>query len=336
MKKVLKVAGVILAALVVVGVGCATYLVSTSDTRMSAPATPFPQLTASTDPAVIERGRYVARTVGHCSQCHADYPRSETQKNTDDAPLSGGIPFIMGPMGGTYAANLTPDPDTGIGKRTDAELARTISTRVLADGRVSIFMRYSGANLSQDDIVAVVSYLRSLQPVKHEIPSGGLTTLGKLAFSMLEVNADTSPPPVHVERSAEASLERGRYLVEGAALCVACHTTYDPMTFAPVGPKAAGGSVEPSHGDDTDKEFVAPNLTADPKTGITGMLSEEQFLARIRAGRVHLSSIMPWENFSRMDDSDLRSIYRYLRTLPPVENDVGPTYRDAGWSKPAP
>jgi hypothetical protein len=47
----------------------------------------------------------------------------------------------------------------------------------------------------------------------------------------------------------------------------------------------------------------------------------------MRAGRVYASSIMPWENLSRASDADLRSIYRYLRTLPPVQNDVGATYR---------
>jgi len=81
-------------------------------------------------------------------------------------------------------------------------------------------------------------------------------------------------------------------------------------------------------------EFAAPNLTSDPKTGMTGRLDEEQFVARIRQGRVFPSSKMPWENVSRMTDADLRSIYRYLRSLPPVENDVGPTYRKQGWTKP--
>ena len=105
-------------------------------------------------------------------------------------------------------------------------------------------------------------------------------------------------------------------------------------TFERSGPLCGGGTVDASHGDDHDKEFVPPNLTSHP-TGITGKLDEDQFLARIRAGRVYTSSIMPWENLGQMTDSDLRSVYRYLRSLPPVDRDVGPTYRDAGWTPPA-
>ena len=57
--------------------------------------------------------------------------------------------------------------------------------------------------------------------------------------------------------------------------------------------------------------------------------------ARMRSGRVFKSSIMPWENLGRASESDLRSIYRYLKSLPPVENDVGPSYRERGWKPKA-
>ena len=60
-------------------------------------------------------------------------------------------------------------------------------------------------------------------------------------------------------------------------------------------------------------------------------MTEDQFLGRIKTGRSFISSIMPWENFSRMTESDLRSIYRYLKSLPPVDKDTGPSYRDVGW-----
>ena len=76
--------------------------------------------------------------------------------------------------------------------------------------------------------------------------------------------------------------------------------------------------------------FVTPNLTADP-TGYTGRVGEDSFVKRIKSCRAIPSSIMPSENFTQMLDEDLRSIYRYLRSLPPVKHDVGPTYRKAGW-----
>jgi cytochrome c553 len=166
----------------------------------------------------------------------------------------------MGPLASFYAANLTPDDETGIGKRTDAELARAITTGVLHDGRISVFMRYSTANLSNEDLTAVVSYLRSLPPVKHEVPAFSIPALGKVIFSFFPLDADMSPLPAHVEKGAEPSVERGRYLAENVALCVACHSKIDMSTFKPTGPKAAGGAPDPSHGDDADMEFVSPNL----------------------------------------------------------------------------
>lgn len=40
---------------------------------------------------------------------------------------------------------------------------------------------------------------------------------------------------------------------------------------------------------------------------------------------------MRWENCSRLTEADVRSIYRYLKSLPPVDHDTGPSYRDVGW-----
>jgi hypothetical protein len=105
----------------------------------------------------------------------------------------------------------------------------------------------------------------------------------------------------------------------------------DPMSFQFVGEKGAGSLPEASHGEDADMEFVAPNLTSHP-AGVTGRLSEDEFVARLKGGRVFDSSIMPWENFALTTEIDLRSVYRYLRTLPPVDNDVGPSYRPIGWT----
>jgi hypothetical protein len=56
-------------------------------------------------------------------------------------------------------------------------------------------------------------------------------------------------------------------------------------------------------------------------------MDEASFVFRMRAGRAFKSSIMPWENFSTATDADLKSLYLFLKSLPPVDNDVGQTYR---------
>lgn len=333
MKKALVVAVVVLGVLVVALLVAVVVLASRHEEAAAQSNAPYPELAATTDPATIARGEYLVRTVAHCSQCHGDYPRANPAANTPDVPLSGGFEFKMGPLGTLVSANLTPDPETGIGRRTDRELARTITTGVLANGQLSIFMRYSASNLSADDVVGVLSYLRAQQPVKKAVPGPALTLLGKAAFGTMTLSADVSPLPTHVPEGDEPSVARGEYLAEHVALCVGCHSHVDLTTLLPVGPKAGGGDPDPSPGEaDADMEFVPPNLTAHP-TGMTGKLDEAQFVARFRSGRAYPSSKMPWENFSRMRESDLRSLYRYLKSLPPIDNDVGPTWRKQGWKR---
>jgi hypothetical protein len=53
-------------------------------------------------------------------------------------------------------------------------------------------------------------------------------------------------------------------------------------------------------------------------------MSEDQFVARFRLGRVIPRSPMPWQAFARLAEDDLRAMYQYLKTVPPVKNDVGP------------
>jgi hypothetical protein len=74
--------------------------------------------------------------------------------------------------------------------------------------------------------------------------------------------------------------------------------------------------------------WAPPNLTPAQNTGRLTHMSEDEFVARFHAGRAIPGSPMPWEQFARMSDDDLRGIYRFLRTLPPVENDVGPPFVD--------
>lgn len=324
-----KIFGVLLIVVVIGAVAFMFIAASGYEAKNTFADEPAPSVSVSRDPLVIARGRYLAHGPAHCSQCHGDYQRDRPQDNVDDIALSGGFEFAMGPIGTTWAANITP---AGIGVRSDAHVARAIAAGVLHDGTLSVFMRYSGANLSSEDLTAVLSYLRSLPPVEKKVARGELTTMGKAMFSFFEMAPDRKPLPQHVAESDEPSVARGAYLAEHVSLCVACHTKYDPTTFEPNGPKAGGGVVEPSHGPDSDKEFAPPNLTSS-STGATGKLTEDQFIARIKHGRAFASSTMPWENFGRMTESDLRSVYRYLKSLPPIDNDMGPSYRDVGWQK---
>ncbi|MCC6216495.1 MAG: c-type cytochrome [Polyangiaceae bacterium] len=329
-RKALKGVGVAVGVVALAGGGAVAWAASAADATLSRPEEPLPALVASRDPAVIARGEYLARGPAHCAICHTGSDRDHPEE-VAKTPFRGGLAFEMGPLGTRYAPNLTPDPETGIGRWTDAQLARTLRTGVTPSGELSIFMTYSVGYLSDDDIVAILSYLRSLEPVRHEVPKGEWSVVARslMGFGAFRVAPRRAPPPVHVPPAEQPTVERGRYLAEHAAFCAGCHTPSDPATFQASGPAFSGGNVEPSHGKDSDFEYAPPNLTSAP-SGYVGRVDEDAFVQRMRAGRTHLTSIMPWECYAIMTDADLKSIYRFLRSVPPATKDTGPPYRKIG------
>lgn len=280
----------------------------------------YPPVAASTDSAVVARGRYLVRDVVNCASCHGDTTRHADFQAGADVPLSGGFTWDI-PPGKIYARNITPDAGTGIGGFSDGAVARALRFGVGHDGRALLpFMELQG--LSDEDLVAVVSYLRSQPPVHNLVPMHRYSLLGKVVKATVLANPvgpGETPPKASPHG---ATLENGRYLVESVALCWACHTQRDMKTGALVGPRF-GGTTDFER-DAEGRVWSSPNITGDPATGRLGAMSEDEFVTRFRAGRLLPGSPMPWQGFMRMEEDDLRAIYRYLKTVPAVTRDVGP------------
>jgi mono/diheme cytochrome c family protein len=282
---------------------------------------PYPNISASQDPAVIERGRYLVEGAAHCGECHgAMEPPAASRVGR---PLIGGMEFDL-PVGTFRVPNITSDPETGIGKLTDAEIARLIRYGVKADGRAALpFMPYS--DLCDDDLTAIISYLRTQKPVRHAVPEHDINPLGRVVQAyVLEPQGPSAAPRKSFEPAATA--EYGQYLTHSVGNCVMCHTQVDKRTGAFAGPKFGGGA-EHDAANNPEKKYVAPNLTPDPRWGWLQGWTEDAFVARFQGGRVHADSPMPWEAFQRMTDTDLRAIYRYLQSLPPAPTGPDPKQR---------
>ncbi|HKW14253.1 MAG TPA: c-type cytochrome [Candidatus Krumholzibacteria bacterium] len=282
--------------------------------------TPYPDVAASADTTVIARGRYVVRDLANCANCHGDPSQKAAIAASEDVPLSGGGKFEV-PPGVFYTRNITPDSLSGLGAVSDRAIARALRNGVGHDGRALLpFMEFQ--NFSDEDLVAVVSYLRSQKPVRNVVPMHHYNLLGKIvrATMLSQPVGPHGTPPVASPRGA--TVENGRYLVESVALCGSCHTQRNMMTGAFTGPHLGGstGFEKESNG----HSWSPPNITSDPTTGRAGMMNEDGFVARFRAGRIYQGSPMPWEGFRRLSDDDLRAIYRYLKTVPPAHRDVGP------------
>ena len=284
---------------------------------------PYPDIRATNDPKAIARGEYIAHGPGHCVNCHTNKEEGKSVKNGGMPYLAGGLVFRF-PMGRIYTPNLTPHKETGIGRYTDGEIARVLRYGVLPNGRAALpFMGYH--DLSDEDLTAVVSYLRSQKPVRREIPRHELTFIGKavMAFAIKPIGPRATPLR---QTPAEAvTVERGAYMANNVASCSECHTKRNPLNGSYAGTLFAGGMEFPI--EKTNKIIVTPNLTPSKYGRITSW-SEEQFVGRFGVGMGIPHTHMPWKQFQRMSETDVRAIYRYLRTLPPSDHDPGPIVQE--------
>ena len=266
--------------------------------------------TAADSRSTLARGEYIVRNLAACGGCHGE-------NNNPDGPLSGGAEFKDWRLGTIRASNITGDSATGVGAWTDAEIVRAIRTGTARDGHLlAPVMPYGWLHdMSDEDALAVARYLRSLPPVHNEVRDSPnlLFRLARSTFLGPKSSATPPPPP------RGATPRYGEYLAQHAGLCADCHTPRGGLQQNPDMDRLFAGNAHPP------KDFpVNPaNLTPDTATGI-GRWSEADFVRTIRTGvnpAGHaLNAFMPWHQNARMTDEDLRAIYRYLRTLPPIVN----------------
>lgn len=293
---------------------------------------PYPDLQVSTDSAVIAKGKYLVHGPAHCSNCHVSTLEEMIATDAGEPiPLKGGAEFALGPLGSLFTKNLTPDPTTGIGRYSDGQVFRMMRHAVKPDGTASIALLMPFWKMADEDLVAVVSYLRSMAPITNNVSDSHWTFMGKAikvfspTFLPIE-NPDASP----TAPAMEATIERGEYLARNVANCVACHTERDPVTFEAIGPEFAGGmEFEPFKemhillGEDPELWMRSPNLTPHPNSALSRFKTVEEWKARFRQGRLIKISPMHWGPFSRMSDEDLEALYLYLNSLDPIEHEVG-------------
>jgi mono/diheme cytochrome c family protein len=267
---------------------------------------PYPTIAASTDTAVIMRGKHLVFGAAHCADCHSKANADSLLKLGQDVPLTGGMVFDL-PVGKIYSKNITPDRETGIGKYTDAEIARALRYGVHPDGTVVFdFMPFH--NTTDEDMTAIISFLRAQKPIQNKVPDHSLNVLGKAvkAFMVKPVGPDGE---VAKQMTRDSSAAYGKYLANNVANCNGCHTVRDLSGTFSGEPFAGGNEID---------GFITPNITPDSSSRIFGW-SQKNFIDRFRIGKVIPKSPMPWQSFGRMTDEELKAIYSYLKTVKPVK-----------------
>jgi hypothetical protein len=319
MKTFLKVIGYLLGVVVIIILGGLAYL------QTAFPNVPEPEdFKVEYSQARIERGAYLANHVTVCMDCHSTRDFSLFSGPPVPGTLGkGGDKFdhSMGFPGVFYAKNITP---VGISDYTDGELYRVITTGVTNDGRAMFPLMpylYYG-KMDPEDIYSIIAYIRSLDPITSDIPDSEADFPVNLIMKTIPQEAQPESIPDPSDQVAY-----GAYMVNAAG-CVECHTPVTPQ-----------GQIIPEQAFSGGREFTNPdgsvvrssNISPD-QTGI-GQWSESQFVRQFKqyqdSGYVipkikpgEFNSIMPWTMYSGMEESDLKAIYAYLKTVKPHSNQV--------------
>jgi mono/diheme cytochrome c family protein len=264
---------------------------------------PYPDVHASTDSNVINRGKHIVFSQAHCGDCHSTENVDSLLQLGIEPTLSGGRLFDID-IAKIFTPNITPDSVYGIGRRTDAEIARVIRYGVHADGNAVLnFMGFH--DMSDEDLAAVISYLRSQKPVSKPNIKNEYGPIGKAvkAFMIKPVGPRL---PIQKSMKPDSTAKYGEYIVMSTTNCAGCHTKSD-LAGNLIGPLMAGGNEI--------EGFTTPNLTPDSTSRIFGW-SEQAFVDRFRQKKRIAESPMPWNSFKMMTDLELKAVYRYLQTVP--------------------
>jgi mono/diheme cytochrome c family protein len=278
---------------------------------------PYPAITASKDSAIIAKGKALIFGAAHCAGCHGPAGMEEQADKGMEVPLSGGRNFDL-PIGSIFAPNLTPHA-TGIANKTDAVIARALRYGIKHDN-TALFDLMPFHNTSDEDLTAIISYLRQQPAVENKIPENDMNLLGKVVQAFLiKPVGPTGQVPLSVK--TDSTVEYGKYLATSVANCRGCHTNRNLMTGEFIGEDFAGGLKFDYKTDSGNFSITTPNLTPHVTGRINGWTSE-QFIARFRIGKGVEGSHMPWGPFSTMSDVELKSICKFLQTVKPVDNTV--------------
>ena len=259
----------------------------------------------------VGRGAYVFRAAG-CAGCHTDPKRKHE-------PLAGG-PALETPFGTFYAPNISPDPEHGIGRWSDADFLRALREGLAPDGRhyYPVFPYPSYSGMSERDALDLKAYIFSLAPVArpnrpHEVsfPFEFRFLLGAWK-ALYFAPARFAPDP-----GRDAQWNRGAYLVEHLGHCGACHTPRGFLGAKDQDRKLAGNPKGPGG-------KKVPNITPDPEDGIgrwrasdltyylkTGFRPDGDVAGGAMSGVIEDAT-------AHLSDADRAAIAAYLSSLSPI------------------
>ena len=255
--------------------------------------------------ATLARGEYLARA-GNCLGCHT---------RRGGAPGAGGR-AIATPFGTVYSANLTPDEQTGLGRWSASEFRRALQHGRSRDGRLlaPAFPYPNFTRVTREDADALYAWLMSRPAVRqanrpHELRFPYRLQAALAVWRALFFHAGPLvPDPAHSE-----AWNRGSYLVNGLAHCMACHASRN-FLGAPAEATEPGGNIV------STQQWYAPSLADAHEAGV-GSWPLEDVVALLKTGTSPRGTVMgPMaevvaRSTQHLAEANLRAMAEYLRTL---------------------
>jgi mono/diheme cytochrome c family protein len=275
--------------------------------------------TVQTDPASLERGRYLA-TAADCIACHTA---------PDGRAFAGGL-AIASPIGSIFSTNITPDKDTGIGNFSLDDFSRAVRYGIDDEGETLYpAMPYpSYAHISDEDITLIYGYfMHAVEPVRNVTPANRIRWPLSMRWPLAiwrKIFAPISEPPQYALRFADPGVARGAYLVQGAGHCGTCHT---PRALTLQEKALDESSEQYLAGGQVIGGWSAVNLRGNSADGL-GSWSAGDIVATLRTGRNETNAVIGdamndvvVHSTQHLTDEDLRAIASYLKVLTPARND---------------
>jgi mono/diheme cytochrome c family protein len=252
---------------------------------------------------------------GGCTSCHA------TPGQDDKTRLGGGL-GLKSPFGTFYVPNISPDPNDGIGKWSEADLVTAMTKGTSTDGRhyFPAFPYTSYQRMRTEDVRDLFAYLKTLPAVQgrvrdHDVPFpfNMRRTLGGWKFLFLDGK------PFAPDASKSAEWNRGAYLVNGPGHCAECHSPRNALGGIIAAQRFAGGP-------NPEGEGWVPNIT---QAGLKDY-SEKDIEYLLETGNTPEGDSVGGamtpviRNTSQLTPQDRRAISVYIKSLPPVEGPKKP------------
>ena len=256
---------------------------------------------------------------GGCSSCHAA-PKAEG----DEALRLGGGLELNTSFGVFRVPNISPDPETGIGRWSTLQFVSAVTRGVSPSGShyFPAFPYGSYARMTVEDVIDLKAFLDGLPPVANEVGGHGLrfpfsVRRGVGIWKLLYFD----PSPIVALDTADALLKRGQYLVEGPGHCGECHTSRDLMGGLKKQLWLAGAPNPEGRG-------TVPNIT--PHAEGTESWSIGDLVYAFESGLkpdfdafgAQMAAVQ--EELARLPDEDRQAIAAYLKAIPPLPDAVKP------------